>query len=449
MSDCPPIISALSENVPSFNLGTPSTPTINVNLAPAPNFNISVPSVPNAAVILPQVPELTFYALQSTIINNGGGGTGGIAGVISLNTFTGALNLVGTGGITLTNDGIGVIYISGALGGNTYIVNTGTNYSGELNFATGLSTGSNTYFIPFNPPFTTIPYVQLTQELDYTDNIYPFAIRARSVSGVTLVFGDVISDTGVVFNILAKTATGAYSSTIFVYSTGLPSGVTSLNNLLNDVAIVGTGGTVVTVIGQTIYISGGGGGSSSPTNYSGELNFVTGLQTGSNSYFISFNPPFGSVPYVQLTQELDYTDNIYPFGIRSRTTSGVSIFFGDIITDTGVFFNVLAKTATGSYTTTIYMNGGSGSQNSFNAYQAGNIFNITSGNFRYTWSGIANGTGILPDPTLSSGIEIYLKNKTSLFSVLLSGNVDNMQNAVIPPYGNLVVWSDGQTWNRE
>lgn len=102
--------------------------------------------------------------------------------------------------------------------------------------------------------------------------------------------------------------------------------------------------------------------------------------------------------------------------------------------------------------TTVFFSGERSSSvtNTFATLQVTNNFVVTTGLYRYAWSGVIDSTGTLPSPVGQySGTEIYFKNKTNSFNLTLSGNVDNMQNAVVGPLSNFIVWSDGQTWNRE
>ncbi len=220
------------------------------------------------------------------------------------------------------------------------------------------------------------------------------------------------------------------------------------SSTLSIADFTGIGGAIVFSSGGKVFVSGGagGGGGTSQTNYSGELHFVTGLQTGFNSYFIPFTPSFDAIPHVQITQESIFADNNYPITIKRRTISGVNILLSDVLTDTGFYINILAQSTTGASVPTNLPN----AVNAFNAFQVTGTFNVVSGNFRYIWTGAVNGTGILPSPIGTySGIEVYIKNKSSTANILISGNVDNQQNATMFPYNNFVLWSDGQTWNRE
>lgn len=142
-------------------------------------------------------------------------------------------------------------------------------------------------------------------------------------------------------------------------------------------------------------------------------------------------------------------------------TTGVNRWTAFLSGDTRVDGNiVLGRTSatTGTkigYTTNyIQFNSGNGNllyQGLNPAYPVGNVtgnFTLTGGQFRYVWTGSATalGTGILPSPSLYSGMDFMVKNISSSTSLSLSGSVDYGVNYTMTPLQGIRLWSDNNSW---
>lgn len=185
------------------------------------------------------------------------------AGVSSLNGLSGTLNIIGTGGLTIINNGQNILIsgnswatsgnlsntgqalyimltgLSGSLlgsiiasgntaishansigsilsgniqqtGSNLYnlIVNTTGNFvptGSILSYLTGIPTGSDKIFFNFlNYTFSSIPKVVATMETEYNNCGYYFMISGRSTTGFWALFSDTILESGFSLNVIAK-----------------------------------------------------------------------------------------------------------------------------------------------------------------------------------------------------------------------------------------------------
>lgn len=70
-------------------------------------------------------------------------------------------------------------------------------------------------------------------------------------------------------------------------------------------------------------------------------NFVTGLLSGTDSYFIRFPNNFTSIPKVQATLEV-FSPVLYNFNIQTRSISGFFCLTSDVISETGVSLSVFS-----------------------------------------------------------------------------------------------------------
>jgi len=70
--------------------------------------------------------------------------------------------------------------------------------------------------------------------------------------------------------------------------------------------------------------------------------FITGLATGLDQYFIGFSPSFATIPVVELTVEV--TDEYsYMASVKNRTVSGFTASMSDVVYETGVYLNIMAS----------------------------------------------------------------------------------------------------------
>lgn len=116
----------------------------------------------------------------------------------------------------------------------------------------------------------------------------------------------------------------------------------------------------------------------------------------------------------------------------------------------GATVNNLYLTGSNLY---ILITGLSGLKTPSNLSYTSNSFNfivtqpITS--YFYTWSGLLpTGTGFLPAASTASGMDFTIKNKVITGNrLLISGNIDNLQNLLVYSLDSFTFKSDGQTWN--
>lgn len=192
---------------------------------------------------MPQIIEIQDYPIQITVSEVGirgpsgapgqggsGGNISGFAGVFSINGLSGILNFTGAGGITVNNIGPNAIQFSGnnaavinlsginniaiSQSGQVYFVSgvnlintsqTGQFYpaSSEQRIRTSIPTGNNSLFINFPSNFSNIPV--LFNNIETSGSIgYGFECSGVSISGYTVLFSDVIRESGNVLYTLAK-----------------------------------------------------------------------------------------------------------------------------------------------------------------------------------------------------------------------------------------------------
>ena len=70
--------------------------------------------------------------------------------------------------------------------------------------------------------------------------------------------------------------------------------------------------------------------------------FITGLTSGSDQYFIGFDPSFGATPVVEITVGVT-GDYLYMANVKNRSISGFTAIMSDTIYEEGVFLNVMAS----------------------------------------------------------------------------------------------------------
>jgi hypothetical protein len=189
-------------------------------MADAPSIQVIAPSAPNFSLQLPSVPGLTFFALSSNPASAGGGA----AGVSSLSSLTGILNLIGVNNIGISISGANTIYVSGGNAG-------GSVTQSQLDSLSGWALNASGY---------------LANQITLTGA----QLSAVKVSGSSVI------------NVADFTGIGGamvFSSGNKIFISGGASvggGVTSVNALAGAVLVAGTGGLTVSTNGQNILISG-------------------------------------------------------------------------------------------------------------------------------------------------------------------------------------------------
>ncbi len=201
------------------------------------------------------------------------------AGVTSINGESGALTIVGAGGVSVSTNGQ-TITVSGS-------ASTGSMMSDLYAFLSPIPTGVDNYFVSFQGNvFSIPPIVTTTLETALTTAGYFSAISGRSTTGFYALFSDIVLEQGLYLDVLAQ------------------------------------------------------GNMASAT----VLAFLTGIPTGSDTYLINFPGfTFGTPPYVVVTTELNGSSNYYGVVISGRSTTGFYALFSDIVTDSGVYLDVIAS----------------------------------------------------------------------------------------------------------
>jgi hypothetical protein len=133
-----------------------------------------------------------------------------------------------------------------------------------------------------------------------------------------------------------------------------------------NLTLTGLGGLTVTATGSTIYFSGQNNflllsntGNFIGTNQTGNFvgtnqtgifvttqqqsTFTTSISTGIDNVFVSFPFTFSAAPKIQATVEVT-GDILYAVAVRSRTVSGYTAIFSDIVLESGVVLHTLATT---------------------------------------------------------------------------------------------------------
>ena len=87
------------------------------------------------------------------------------------------------------------------------------------------------------------------------------------------------------------------------------------------------------------------GGLPSPADYVNIASFIVGLATGigSDNQYVTFPNIFSSIPVVAVNLQLTNSYNLYGYGIENISVSGFNILFTNIITETGLYINVIGK----------------------------------------------------------------------------------------------------------
>jgi len=275
---------------------------------------------------------------------------GSAAGVTALNGLSGSLSIIGTGLIT-TSTGLGKIIISGDNSISGALTQTGLQIgiaSGTLNTALGL-TGQNLY----NYIVATSGAIGITGTALY-NIIIGLSGQANNNYAST---GNLLSTGQVLYSYILGTsgAIGTTGTTLYNLVTALSGQIN--NNFATTGNLLTTGQTLYNYITQTSgTIAATGGvlyndiiGLSGYTNnlfvQTGTiLSYLTGIVTGFDTGWLSYNGyTFSSIPRVYATMELSGANNLYGFAISGRSTSGFYISYTDIIAESGVFLDVLAK----------------------------------------------------------------------------------------------------------
>lgn len=218
------------------------------------------------------------------------------AGVTSVNGRSGALNIIGSGGISVITNGQNIIISGGdwatsgnlqATGQTLYLMLTGE--SGAL-LATIVASGN---------------------------------AAVAHANGIGINLSGNLTQTGV--------ALGSQ-----IAQTGQQAWTAAQNNAVN---LSGN----LTTTGQTLYnlITAGSG---LYVQTGTIMAYVTGIVTGWDTGWFSYRGyTFSTIPAVVATVELSGTTNLYGVAISGRSTSGFYGLFTDIITESGVSLNIIAK----------------------------------------------------------------------------------------------------------
>jgi hypothetical protein len=242
------------------------------------------------------------------------------AGVISINGLSGSLTLQSTGGISISQAGQ-VIYISGnnwATSGDllaysgwsnlTYATITTVNtVSGNL-IQTGIQLGN------------TIAQSGQAAWTHGQNNAINLS-GSLSATGATLIARDNAISGGLEVRI-AQSGQASWISANGAANT-LSGQLTATGQNLLNLILVNSG----------LAVSSGS-----------ILSYLTGVATGLDMcYYNYLNHTFTSIPRVEITMELDGTNTMYGLVVSGRSTTGFYVLYTDIITESGIFLNVLAK----------------------------------------------------------------------------------------------------------
>ncbi len=123
--------------------------------------------------------------------------------------------------------------------------------------------------------------------------------------------------------------------------TGISTGVTTLNGLTGNISLIGEGTVSIIVLNNNIIISGLASGNSTNTNISAYFN--SNLSTGADSYYILYPTVFALPPIVNVSLESSYYPITYGYAVSGRNVSGFWINFTDIIIESGLSLNIMAR----------------------------------------------------------------------------------------------------------
>jgi hypothetical protein len=135
----------------------------------------------------------------------------GLAGVLSLNSKVGLVEIAGAGGLTVSTPLLGsIIYVSGDQSISGALAATGVALGAKIDalsgfqqlFTTSVSTGVDTQFISFSPAFPSTPRIVMSLQTNGVN--YMIGQTGCSVSGYYATFSDVIMEAGIVLTTYAK-----------------------------------------------------------------------------------------------------------------------------------------------------------------------------------------------------------------------------------------------------
>jgi len=178
---------------------------------------------------------------------------------------------------------------TGSFGGG----GTSGNPTGSYMFQTSISSGISNQFVTFPTNLGSNPTILLGLSSPTNDTYVPVQVSGATGSGFYAVFADSVPDSSYILNVIASTTTQTGMISTIINYTVINSGsavngggVSTVNvtglSISGDVQFIGLGGTIISITGNAINISGG---SSINTG-----NFVTNSQTGS---FVTTNQTGG------------------------------------------------------------------------------------------------------------------------------------------------------------
>ena len=239
----------------------------------------------------PSSPEMVFFPI------------GRRAGVMSLNSLSGHLNIVGGQGV------------EASVSGNNVVINTISG--GQLQLSGYITTGQ--------------------ADLRY----YPLG---SNPSGYITGFNSGLY--------ITRAETGEFASSGDLYQTGqdlialinsISAGVSQVNGLSGTIDVIGLGTVTITESGNSIVVSGGGDvGTGDYISRYTQQRFKALANTGFDQYYVNYPSDFTVNPIVNVTLE---TSSIYSYmlSISNISETGFLASFSDDILETGVYLNILAQ----------------------------------------------------------------------------------------------------------
>lgn len=313
------------------------------------------------------------------------------AGVSSINTRSGALNLVGAGNISVTTDGQ-TITVSGDTGAyNLFATKIDLGTTGQTLYNQIISTNNNL-------TQTGIVLLQNTADTgnalqnqinsitngtgSFTGLFYPlYGNPSGFINGLALVpyatnlyventsgyLSIRLGDTGsFLFNLITGNS-GLFQSQInnlsFVSVTGIS--ITGGDSLTGRLVFTGIGGISLIQSDNTIQISGATGDTFNTINNlyavnsgSGIFIYRSGITSGVSQQFIRFPTILDLSPIVIATLHNDTNEQIIALQVSGANPTGFYATFSDYISDTGYYLDIFASNSsqTGMATNVIVNN---------------------------------------------------------------------------------------------
>jgi hypothetical protein len=213
-------------------------------------------------------------------------------------------NFTGVSGTNITVVGDQIIVTSSAVSSAP---------TGTFIFRTAITSGVSGQFIQFPASLSSNPRVLGTLNNSLDNTIVPFQISGIVSSGFWAIFANEISNSGYFLDAMGAATDTGLAATVFV-----------TNNTYN----AGSGDFATAAQFNAL---------------SGSLQaFQVNVATGIDSLSINYPLPFSTVPIV--TPTLLVTGFItYLINLRSVTSTGFSLSFSDVIAESGVSIDVIAK----------------------------------------------------------------------------------------------------------